>query len=79
MSCYKQSLEIAQAYGIRSIAFPSISTGIYGYPIESAAKIAIETVRSLVNSRDNVFDEVLFCCFSRLDLLVYRKHLDEIS
>ena len=76
-SCYRQSLDIALAHGIRSLAFPCISTGIYGYPIESAAKVAVESVLSVLNSRGDVFNEILFCCFSSMDLSIYKKLLVE--
>jgi O-acetyl-ADP-ribose deacetylase (regulator of RNase III) len=75
-SCYRRSLEIAAANGIRSIAFPSISTGIYGYPIEQAAQVAVTTVRSELAELP-VMQEVLFCCFSSRDLQVYQGLLGE--
>ena len=62
--CYRKSLMLAAERTLRTIAFPSISTGIYGYPIEEAAKIAVETVSAEIG-RMNDPPEVIFCCFSR--------------
>jgi O-acetyl-ADP-ribose deacetylase (regulator of RNase III) len=75
-SCYRRSLELAAAQGIRSLAFPSISTGVYGYPLELAAQIAISTVRAALEEFTG-FDEVIFCCFSARDLQVYQRLLGE--
>ncbi len=69
-SCYRRSLEIATAHPIRSIAFPAISTGVYGYPLEPAARIAVDTVRKMLPLCP-VIDEVIFCCFSGEALAVY--------
>jgi O-acetyl-ADP-ribose deacetylase len=69
-SCYARAIEIAASKDIASIAFPSISTGIYGYPIELAAKIAIDTVRSRLGEFP-ALREVIFCCFADDDLAVY--------
>lgn len=77
-SCYRRSLELAHANGIVSIAFPSISTGIYGYPIELAARVAIDTVRRSLAEFTTV-REVIFCCFSAGDLVVYERQLSEQS
>ena len=68
-SCYRRSLEVAVENGVRSIAFPGISTGIFGYPIEQAARIAVDTVRSSPSVAS--LDEVTFCCFSERDLDIY--------
>ena len=73
-SCYRRSLALAAEKGIRTLAFPCISTGVFGYPIEGAASIAVRTVLSSVREAATI-DEVLFCCFSPDDLHVYEKLL----
>lgn len=74
-SCYRRSLELAVKHSLQSIAFPAISTGIYGYPIEQAANIAIRTTRDFL--RDHPSLDVTFCCFSQADLEVYQNYLAE--
>ncbi|MDD5706131.1 MAG: macro domain-containing protein, partial [Kiritimatiellae bacterium] len=73
-SCYWRSLEIAAENGVCSIAFPCISTGVYGYPVDQAAAIAVRTVRETLGSL-KVPIEVTFCCFSRRDYETYTKLL----
>jgi O-acetyl-ADP-ribose deacetylase (regulator of RNase III) len=71
-SCYRRALELAAANDIESIAFPSISTGIYGYPIELAADVAVSTVRRSLRDFEGI-QEIVFCCFSSGDLAVYQR------
>ena len=73
-SCYRRSVELAAMSGIPTLAFPSISTGVYGYPIELAATVAVTTVRSSLREFSSL-QEVVFCCFSPSDLLVYERLL----
>ena len=73
-SCYRRAIEIAAANGILTLAFPGISTGVYGYPVEPAAKIAVTTVRSSLQALPAA-QEIIFCCFSAGDLQVYQDLL----
>jgi O-acetyl-ADP-ribose deacetylase (regulator of RNase III) len=75
-SCYRRCLEVAAKYSINSIAFPSISTGIYGFPIEKACPIAVSTTRSFL-SQGGQIEEVIFCCFSPDDLQQYAGVLNQ--
>lgn len=75
-SCYRQSLKLAINAGTRTIAFPCISTGVYGFPATPAARIAVETVQASVAS-DAGLEEVIFCCFSEEDLKLYQQILNE--
>jgi len=71
-SCYRRSLEVAVENNLRSIAFPSISTGVYRFPLEQATTIAVETIRDFVKEHPL---EVTFCCFSAKDLGTYQAEL----
>jgi O-acetyl-ADP-ribose deacetylase (regulator of RNase III) len=73
-SCYRRSIELAAANGLKTLAFPGISTGIYGYPIELAAPLAVATVRAATHDHHGIL-EVIFCCFSSSDLAVYENIL----
>ncbi len=73
-SCYQWSLAIADELKLETIAFPSISTGVYGYPIRLASRVAVSSVLEFM-AKDTVLREVIFCCFSLTDLLIYRVAL----
>jgi O-acetyl-ADP-ribose deacetylase (regulator of RNase III) len=75
-SCYRRSLEIGAAHGIATMAFPCISTGVYGYPAEPAARIAVATVRGTAPELPSI-REVTFCCFSEADMHLYTALLRE--
>ncbi|MBR6023304.1 MAG: O-acetyl-ADP-ribose deacetylase [Kiritimatiellae bacterium] len=75
-SCYRNSLALALENGCRSVAFPCISTGVYGYPVEAAAEVAVGAVREFL-ARGEEEMEVVFCCFSERDASVYRRLLGE--
>lgn len=64
-SCYRVSLELCAEHGLRSVAFPSISTGVYGFPKDRAAEIAVATIREFITVQDGVLDRIIFCCFNR--------------
>lgn len=70
-SCYRESLELALANSITSIAFPAISTGVYGYPKAAAAQIAVR----VLNEYENQFDRLIACCHSAEDVQIYKAAL----
>ncbi len=73
-SCYRECIRLAEENQVSSIAFPAISTGVYGYPKDEAARIAVAAVsESVVGTR--VIGEVIFCCFSAGDAKLYRSIL----
>lgn len=74
-SCYKNSLELAKKHKLRTIAFPSISTGAYRFPIEKACPVALRTVKEFLESIPDVFEKVVFVLFSEKDLEVYKNFL----
>lgn len=76
-ACYKRCIEVAASAGARTIAFPCISTGVYGYPFEPAAQIAIATVRAAITEFPAI-EDVIFACFSGGDLAVYTRYLQQV-
>jgi len=73
-SAYRRSLEVAEDAGLETVAFPSISTGVYGFPFRPAARVAIDTARAYLGSAKKV-REVIFCCYSAADLATYEELL----
>ncbi|HNY70928.1 MAG TPA: O-acetyl-ADP-ribose deacetylase [Syntrophorhabdus sp.] len=74
-NCYKNSLTLAVAHNVRTIAFPSISTGAYGYPIETASKIAVTTVKNFLDEKKGYVEKVYFVTFSDTDFKIYQNLL----
>lgn len=72
--CYRSCLAIAREQGFREIAFPAISTGVYGYPKEAAAHVAVQTVRSEL-ARNDLPDVVIFVCFDEPTIEIYQQAL----
>ncbi len=73
--CYRESMRLAAEHGARSIAFPAISTGAYGFPLERATRIAVAEVLAALGAAP-LPERVVFCCFSAGDAAVYRRALD---
>lgn len=74
-TCYRRCIALAEEKSVTSIAFPSISTGIYGYPVALAVQLAVRTVRESLSAHTSI-KEVVFCCFSPADLLQYEAVLN---
>jgi O-acetyl-ADP-ribose deacetylase (regulator of RNase III) len=75
--CYRNSLALAVEHGLKTVAFPSISTGVYGYPIELAAPIAIRTVKDFLQAEPGI-EKVIFCTFGSSDYRVYLDKAEEL-
>lgn len=73
-NCYINILNLGKEYKIKKIAFPSISTGIFRYPIEEACKLDIKTVKDFIE-KDNYFEEIIFVSFSKKDYKIYKTEL----
>ncbi|XP_040523038.1 ADP-ribose glycohydrolase MACROD2 isoform X5 [Gallus gallus] len=76
-SCYKSSLKLAKENSIRSLAFPCISTGIYGFPNEPAAVIALNTTKEWLSKNHNEVDRIIFCVFLEVDYKIFKKKMGE--
>ncbi len=76
---YRSSLQVAVDNGLRSVAFPSISTGVYGYPIEAAAAVALSTMAEFLGENPGCFEVVRFVLFTAADYNVYAAALEEVT
>lgn len=76
-NCYRNSLALAESRGIRSIAFPSISTGVYSYPLDQAAPLAVATVIDYVKAHPEAFDKIVWVLFDARTRAAYEKALKE--
>jgi len=74
-SCYSKSLDLMSKNKLRSIAFPCISTGIYGYPSEAACPVALDTVRTFLDQNSAEVDRVIFCVFLEKDVQIYEEKM----
>jgi O-acetyl-ADP-ribose deacetylase (regulator of RNase III) len=77
-SCYRESLKLASGKGLKTLAFPSISTGVYGYPIEAAARVALTTVKDYLAQHPEI-ERVRFVLFGRPAFEAFAKELKELS
>ena len=77
-SCYFNSMQMALEHGIRSIAFPSISTGVYHFPVDLAAKIAVRTVACFLNKNEEKFDLVEWVLFDEITEKTYEAEVDKL-
>ena len=78
-ACYGNSLRLAREHGLRTIAFPAISTGIYGYPAEQASEIAAGVVAEELREHPSAFDEILFVCFSPAATEIYAAAIERAA
>lgn len=76
-SCYRSSLALAAQHSLASIAFPGISTGIFGFPVEAAAALAVNTTQTFIDETESALRSVTFCCFSDADLKIYQQLLSD--
>lgn len=76
-SCYRASLDLARDHGLRTIAFPNVGTGVYGFPKERAADVAVRSVTDWAAAHEGAVDEVVFVCFDAENERLYRERLSE--
>lgn len=76
-NCYRNSLQLAVKQGLKTIAFPSISTGVYGFPIDRASRIAVNTVKAFLENNESI-EKVVFVCFGQHDYQIYQDAAKEV-
>ena len=76
-SCYRSSLELARKHELRTVAFPAISTGIFGYPLPAAAEVAAATVAAEVLATPEAFDRIVFVCFDETATEIFRSAVEK--
>ena len=74
-ACYRNSLDLAKEYNLHSIAFPAISTGVYGYPLAEATEVAVKTVKEWLNRNNDYAMDITFCCFDKRTSDIYNREL----
>ncbi len=77
-SCYRTAMRLAREHGLRSIAFPAISTGVYRFPLERATRIAVREVQRALEEPGATVERAVFCCFSATDRGTYERVLDDV-
>lgn len=77
-SCYSKALDMAAERGVRTVSFPSISTGVYGYPVDEAAEVAVRTVADWLRNHPGIIHAVKLVQFSERDHQVYRRHTEKL-
>jgi len=78
-SCYMNSLRVAVEQGIRTVAFPSISTGVYGYPVDLAAQVAVEAVKTFLARFPDKIDRIVWVLFDDRTFRAYQKEIDRLG
>jgi O-acetyl-ADP-ribose deacetylase (regulator of RNase III) len=77
-SAYRSSLDLARRHRLRTVAFPAISTGVYGYPADQAAQVAVATLAGLAGADPSAFDAIVLCCFSERSAEHHRDALSTV-
>jgi O-acetyl-ADP-ribose deacetylase (regulator of RNase III) len=77
-ACYRNSLNLAACYRLKKIAFPAISTGIYGYPLNKAVPLAVNTISQWLQAQSQSF-QIILCCFNQPIFLAYQQYLQQLS
>lgn len=75
-SCYKESLKLAEKYGLKSIAFPGLSTGAFGYPKRKAFRVAIKTIKDFLDQEASGLEKVILVAFTAEDIAIYKEILE---